>query len=203
MSYWNFSSRYAKGAFLLFFLAYTLFSCRDERQPATFYPIDSLISAQVDHLTNIKAALFKEALLDGKSDTVTYVPGDSLAWSNELGIFRELDILNKPVNKGSYLVNDGLIDPGSNLTIKAFTGLKKLPIVYLKIFYQGTLDKPRKIEALYEEENALYQSSRLLSMHFEQVGDETVLTRYSIKGGQKIVFGDSAAFYIAGRVLID
>lgn len=198
---WKISSGYVKCAIGLLVLA--LSSCEKERQPATFYPVDSLISAQINHLTRIRAALFKEALLSGKTDTITYVPADTVAWMNELGIFRELDIINKPVNKGSYLVDDGLLDPGSNLTVKAFTSLKKLPVVYLKIFYQGTLEKPRKLEALYDETNALYHSARVLSMHFEQVGNETVLTRYSVKGGQKMIFGDSIAYYIRGRIMVD
>lgn len=177
--------------------------CEQQRQPATFYPIDSLLSQQVKHLTEIRAGLFKEALLGGETDTASFVPDDTLAWSNELGIFRKLDMINKPVNKGGYLVTDGLLDPGSNLTVKAFTSLRKLPVVYLKIYYQGTLDKPRKIEALYDEANPLYASARLLSMHFEQIENKTVLTSYSVKGGQKMIFGDSVAFYISGKVLVD
>lgn len=180
-----------------------LISCEEARQPATFYPVDSLISSQALYLTEIEAGLFKEALLSGKTDTATYIPGDTLAWLNEFGIFQKLDMINKPVNKGNYLVSDGLFDPGSNLTVKAFTSLKKLPVVYLKIYYQGSIEKPRKIEALYDEANLLYESARLLSMHFAQVDNRTVLTHYSIKGGQKMIFGDSVAFYISAKILLD
>lgn len=180
-----------------------LISCEEARQPATFYPVDSLISSQALYLTEKEAGLFKEALLSGKTDTATYIPGDTLAWLNEFGIFQKLDMINKPVNKGNYLVSDGLFDPGSNLTVKAFTSLKKLPVVYLKIYYQGSIEKPRKIEALYDEANLLYESARLLSMHFAQVDNRTVLTHYSIKGGQKMIFGDSVAFYISAKILLD
>jgi hypothetical protein len=193
--------KYLKPVFVLFFVV--LASCEQARQPATFYPVDSLISDQVNYLSETRAGLFKEALLSGKIDTVTYIPRDTLAWLNELGIFRKLDMINKPVNKGNYLVNDGLFDPGSNLTVKAITSLKKLPVVYLKIYYQGSIKKPRKIEALYDEANPLYRSARLLSMHFAQIDNKTVLTSYSIKGGQKMIFADSVAFYISGKVLVD
>ena len=193
--------RYFRSGIILFFLG--LVSCEQVRQPATFYPVDSLISGQANHLTERRAGLFKEALLSGKTDTVTYVPADTAAWLNELGIFRKLDVINKPVNKENYLVNDGLFDPGSNLTVKAFTSLKKLPVVYLKIYYQGSIEKPRKIEALYDEANPLYKSARLLSMHFAQIDNTTVLTSYSIKGGQKMIFGDTVAFYISGKILVD
>lgn len=192
-----------KGFCLMLLLAAAASSCQEEKQPATFYPIDSLIADQIRHLTQIRAGLFKEALLSGKADSVRYTPRDTIAWQNELGIFRKLDIINKPVNKGSYLVDDGLFDPGSNLTVRAFTSLKKLPVVYLKVYYQGSISRPRKIEALYDEANALYHSARLLSMHFEQIENKPVLTRYSIKGGQKMILGDSVAFFISGKILVD
>lgn len=203
MFYWRISRRSLTTVVFSIVAILALLSCEEEKQPATFYPLDSLLSAQANYLTRIDAGLFKEALLSGKTDTVSYVPGDTTAWLNELGIFQKLDIINKPVNKGSYLVNDGLFDPQSNLTVKAFTSLKKLPVVYLKIYYQGTIQKPRKIEALYDEANALYESSRLLSMHFAQIDDATVLTSYSIKGGQEMILADSVAFFISGRILVD
>lgn len=203
MFYWRISRRSLTTVVFSIVAILALLSCEEEKQPATFYPLDSLLSAQANYLTRIEAGLFKEALLSGKTDTVSYVPGDTTAWLNELGIFQKLDIINKPVNKGSYLVNDGLFDPQSNLTVKAFTSLKKLPVVYLKIYYQGTIQKPRKIEALYDEANALYESSRLLSMHFAQIDDATVLTSYSIKGGQEMILADSVAFFISGRILVD
>ena len=183
--------------------AMTFLSCESERQPATFYPIDSLVTGQAQHLTNIRAGLFKEALLSGKTDTINYTPADTTAWMKELDVFRKLDEINKPVNKANYSVSDGLFDPGSNLTVKAFTSLKELPVVYLKIYYQGNLKKPRKIEALYDEENLLFQSARFLTMHFQQIDNQTVLTSYSVKGGQRMVMGDTVAFFISGKILID
>lgn len=196
--------------FLILLLAgLTLLSCESEKQPATFYPVDSLVRQQVYHLTDINAALFKEALLAGETDTVTYIPGDTLDWTRELEVFSKLNEINKPVNRGRYDVTDGLLDPGSNLTVKAFISKEPLPneeplaVVYLKVYYQGSINKPRKIEALYDEQTLLYKSARLLSMYFQQIEDETVLTSYSVKGGQKMVLGDSVAFYISGKILVD
>ncbi|MEX1240150.1 MAG: hypothetical protein WEB30_10545 [Cyclobacteriaceae bacterium] len=203
MFYWRTDQTFWKAALLLLLLAIPLVSCESEKSPAAFYPIDSLVSAQAGHLSNIKAGLFKEALLSGETDTLTYTPHDSVAWINELDIFRKLDIINKPVNTGSYLVDDGLLDRESNLTVKAFTSIKKLPVVYLKIYYQGTMARPRKIEALYDEGSPLHQSARLLSMYFQQIENKTVLTSYAIRGGQKMMFGDSVAFFINGKILVD
>ena len=188
-----------------------LVSCESEKPPATFYPVDSLINDQVRYLTKIDAGLFKEALLSGETDTSTFIPSDTTAWIKELEIFRKLDEINKPVNKEFYEAGDGQVDPGSNLKVMAFVPRshlsdkvrKQLSIQYLKIYYQGNIGKPRKLEALYDEENLLFGSARFLSMHFQQIDNRTVLTSYSVKGGQKMVFGDSVAFYISGRVLID
>ena len=181
----------------------SLNGCESGKQSSTFYPIDSLLSQQILHLTTIRAALFKTATLSGKTDTIHYTPGDTLAWRKELDVFRSLDIINKPVNKDNYRVHDGLLDPGSNLTVKAFESIKEAPVVYLRIYYQGSMRKPRKIEALYREKNILYNSSRLLSLEFQQVKDNTVLTSYEIEGGQRMVMGDSVEFHIQGKVLID
>lgn len=187
---------------LLLILAATL-SCESDKKPATFYPIDSLVSGQVQYLTSIRAGLFKEAFLGGKTDTITFARADTNVWKRELEIFQSLDEINKPVNKENYQVSDGLFDPGSNLTVKAFESRKELPVVFLKIYYQGNINKPRKIEALYDEENLLFESARFLSMHFQQIDNRTVLTAYSVKGGQQMIFGDSVAFYISGKVLVD
>lgn len=184
-------------------LAITLISCNSQRQPATFYPVDSLITGQIRHLAGLHARLQKEAFLNGAVDTLKYTPGDTLGWINELDVFRQLDIINKPVNKGSYLIKDGLIDPRSNLTVKAFSSLRELPVVYLKIYYQGTIAKPRKLEALYQESNLLSESSRKLSMNFQQIENSSILTSYEVRGGQKMVFGDTVTYYIKGKVLID
>lgn len=196
------TSRYWRSCLLALLVVAVLTSCESENPPATFYPIDSLVTDQVEHLAGINARLFKESLLSGETDTITYTPSDT-AWRKELDIFAKLNDINKPVNKTNYEVSDGLLDPRSNLTVKAFTALKDLPIVYLKVYYQRTLSRPRKIEALYDEGNMLYKSARELSMHFQQIDNKTVLTSYTVKGGQKMVFGDSVVFIISGRVLIN
>ena len=198
--------RFAPSGVFLLLSALALLSCESQKPSATFYNIDSLVTGQVYHLTRINARLSKEALLSGETDTVTYTPADTTAWIKELEPFSKLNEINKPVNRGQYEVTEGL-DRGSNLTVKAFQSKSEseaeLPIVYLKIYYQGNIAKPRKIEALYDEDNLLYKSARLLSMHFQQVGSETVLTSYSVRGGQKMILGDSVAFYISGKILVD
>jgi hypothetical protein len=183
--------------------AFTCSSCLTGKKESSFYSIDSLVTEQVTQLTELKARLSKSAVVQGKSDSISYVPKDTTEWIKELGIFRQLQIINKPVNHGSYLVDDGLLDPASNLTVKAFTSTEQLPVRYMKIYYQRSVSNPRKIEALYDEENTLYKSSRLLSLEFSQINNKIVLTSYSIDGGQKMVMGDSVTFLIKGNITIE
>lgn len=190
-------------AIVVSLLVTTLSACDSGKRPAAFYAVDSLVTAQIRYLTSIHAQVLKEALLSGQKDTATYTPNDTLDWIDDLDVFRRIDMINKPVNRGSYRVDDGLVDPQSNLTVKSFESMKDLPVVYLKIYYQGSIQKPRKIEALYREKNFLFGSSRILSMDFQQIEDKTVLTGYEMRGGEKMVFGDTVEYYIRGKILVD
>jgi hypothetical protein len=204
MFYWRIDLKNLSCKGVLVVLTFLLFCCGSNTESRTsLYRIDSLVTSQVKYLTEIKARLHKEATLKNGVDSVTYLPKDTAAWINELDIFLQLNAINKPINRDSYLVDDGLMDPTSNLTVKAFTSTKDLPVVYLRIFYQDNIRKPRKIEALYDEANSLYQSARLLTMDFQQIDNKTVLTSYSIKGGQKMIMGDSVNFFVRGKILMD
>jgi hypothetical protein len=202
MFYWR-SRSVICCSLLVISCAMTLSSCLTGKEESSFYAIDSLVTRQLTELTELKARLDKTAVVQGKVDSVSYTPRDTTAWRKELDIFRQLDIINKPVNHGSYLIDDNQLDPGSNLTVKAFTSAEELPVRYLKIYYQKSVSKPRKIEALYNEENALYKSSRILSLEFTQINNKTVLTSYSIDGGQKMIMGDSVTFLIKGNITIE
>lgn len=167
------------------------------------YNIDSLVSAQVNFLTAEKARLYKSASIGTKQDDSTYTPIDTSAWKNELEIFTQLNVINRPSYKGNYLIHDGLFDPSSNLTVKAYSSTKDLPVKYLRIFYQESLQKPRKIEALYNDKNEMYTSARLLSMEFRQLNNKSILTSYSVQGGQHMILSDSVSFLIKGKIIID
>jgi hypothetical protein len=182
---------------------FLVLSCGRQPEIKSLYNIDSLVNAQVNFLKSRDARLHKIASINGRRDDRIFSPADSAAWSTELDIFRKLDLINKPVNQGSYIVDDGLYDPSSNLTVKAISAIDDLPVKYVRIFYQDRLQKPRKIEALYDDQNALYKSGRILTMEFQQIDNKSILTSYSVKGGQKMIMGDSVAFLIQGEIMID
>lgn len=190
---------------VIFFVAVSLasatFFCSCERQTATtkLYNIDSLVNEQVIYLAAAKPKLSKEAVMANSSDRVEYVP-DSVAWLKELDIFRQLDAMNKSINKTKYLIDDGLYDPGSNLTVKAFTSLEPLPVRSMRVFYDTDIRLPRKIEAVFSEENSLYESSKNLLLEFQQINNKNLLTYYSIVGGQKMILSDSITFSVKGKI---
>src|SRR5882672_1717090 len=98
-----------------------LTSCKQkENATAKYYPLDSLINSQVLFLRDAKATLTKYALLDQKTDTTSYIPSDSTAWSNELGVLTQLSVINKPIYSDKYTVRDGLQDLKSNLKIRYY-----------------------------------------------------------------------------------
>ena len=65
-----------------------------------------------------------------------------------------------------------------------------------KIYYQDIPSKLRKIEALYQQDNALLKTRRKLTMEFTDLYDKNILTSYSIDGTQKMFVGDSIRFTI-------
>ncbi|MBT1704196.1 hypothetical protein [Chryseosolibacter indicus] len=189
----------------LIVLTLVVLSCNKKSEVAPLYNIDSLITSQVGYLSKKQAQLLKEARIGSQQDDSVYKPKDTLAWANEFEIFRELSAINKPTNRDSYIIDDNLFDPASNLTVKAFSlkeGLE-LPVKYVRIFYLSSLQKPKKIEALYNEKNLLSASSRLLTMEFKEIRSINVLTSYSIQGGQKMILGDSVSFLIMGKIISD
>jgi hypothetical protein len=84
--------------------------------------------------------------------------------------------------------------------VKAFTSLEPLPVRSVRIFYDNDITKPRKIEAVYAEENSLFESSKNLLLEFQQIDNKNVLTSYSIDGGQEMIFGDSVSFSVNGKI---
>lgn len=182
--------------------AFIFFSCSTEKQKsASLYNVDSLFEKQIDYLLAHEAAISKKARLNGVEKVITINPKDSLKWAEELSIFFELDVVNKPIHKGIYKVEE-YADNKSNLSVKSFSTTEDLPVKFLRIYYQTSLSELRKIEAQYNEANSLYSSKRFLTMQFETVYNKTILTSYSIAGGQKMFLDDSVRYTIDANVVL-
>lgn len=182
-----------------------LFSCtKGDVRHTTYYPIDSIVQAQINYLGDHPASLHKYATVGTDQDTAEYQPKDTTAWASELGPLLRLSVINKPIYQGKYKVENDLRDPNSNLRIRAFTALDdELPVAYLKVYYQGTPRDVRRIEGIYREVNGLYTSTQILSMELQEIHNKTLLTSYSIKGGQKMILADSMALGVDGWIALN
>lgn len=178
-----------------------LVSCEKDKTSATIlYPVDSLIQAQIDYLSVEEVRLQKEATINGVTDTISITPSKN-DWADELDIFRQLSELNKPIYTDVYTIESETPDPKSNLKIMSFNSIKPVPVVYMNVYYQDKPWKVRKIEAVYNEKNLLYSSKRQLKMEFQNLNNTTILTSYSVTGGQKMVLSDSVEFSIKGKLV--
>lgn len=191
--------------FFLFFLSTLAFfsSCENKTSDTKFYyPLDSLLQDQVQFLTQSKAGLSKQAIIDGEAETKSFIPKDTSAWKFELDVFAQLNDINKPTNVGKYRTERDVKDVNSNLFIYTIKSTEKLPVSFLKIYYLDNLSNIRKIEGLYCEESSLLTSSRHLSMEFQNINNKIVLTSYSMKGGQKMLLADSVQFSVHGTITL-
>ena len=180
----------------------SLTSCSERKKTKPLYAVDSLLNAQARYLSEKKAVVKKLVILDGKEEEISVSPKDKTAWRNELDVFTALDVINKPVNRAYYSVEE-FSDSRSNLMVKSFTTKEEdLPVKYFKIYYQNNPGRLRKLEAHFNELSSLYKSSRELTMDFQQFGDTVVLTSYTIVGGQKMMLDDSVQYQIRGLLKV-
>ena len=187
---------------LLTLVCCLMVSCTTQRQrKENLYNIDSLVAGQIDHLLFHKAGVNKKVSLNSVEKIITTVPSDASEWRNELDIFIELDAINKPINKGAYNV-ETYADLKSNLKVKSFRTAIDLPVKYLLVYYHQSLKEVRKIEAQYNETNTLYSSARFLTMEFQNISNQTVVTSYSIKGGQKMFLDDTVKYKIDATIML-
>jgi hypothetical protein len=171
-------------------------ACSSERtKPIGLYDIDSLVEEQTKYLHSHRAVLTKTAQLNESEKISSLTPKTIQEWENELAIFSELNAINKPTNKGAYKI-ENYPDTRSNLMIKSFSTTEELPVRFLKLYYQRSVDRIYKLEAQYNETNSLFSSGRFLAMEFDEHSGQSILTSYEIKGGQKMVMDDSVQYEV-------
>lgn len=192
--------RFAGQIYLLGILLVLLGACaRNDLGQPNIYPVDSLLHAQAEYLSAHKATLAKVTRLGLAENEVNVIPGSTLAWEKELEIFKALDNINKPVNRDLYHI-ENFADSRSNLQVKAITTTADLSVKYLKVYYQGQPRKLKKLVAEYNESNSLYESVRVMTLEFQEVDRNPVLTTYTVVGGQKMVMSDTVQYAINGSL---
>lgn len=180
---------------------FTSCSTTESNSANELFPFDSVWHAQVHALAEAKAELTKEIRMNGVAEQTRFTPNDTLAWANELEIFQQIATINKAGNKDAY--SEVVIkDSASNLMIRRLYTNEALPLKEVRIYYLNDPANLRRIEAWRSDQNSLYKSARVLSLIFSEVNNKTLLTSYSIVGGQHMMLGDTVQFDIQSSIFI-
>lgn len=190
--------------FLLLFIGSILFTGCDkasQKYDKAYLDFDSLLHAQSDLLLAGKYTVHKTAMLDGKKEDSSFQP-DSIRLANELDVFRQIDVINKPLYRTTYKIIDGEKDTQSNLLIRTYEATGPSPVPFVKIYYHQNITHIKKIESVYRDENTLYATQRMLQLAFDDTTGIPLLTSYSLQGIQKMTLSDSVHFSVEGHFTI-
>lgn len=168
----------------------------NQKYEKTYFDFDSLINVQVVELLKVQSTITKKSVINGKGDDSSFVP-DSLKLANELDVFRQLDIINKPLYKNAYEISDGEKDIKSNLLIRSYTSTTSSPVSFVRFYYKSSPRELKKIESFFHEENALYDTQRNLMLTFDDSSGSLLLSGYSLSGTQKMILNDTVNFSVS------
>jgi hypothetical protein len=183
--------------FLVCVCAVLFSSCKrsSEQYDKLYFDFDSLITVQGAELLMAQSIINKKTVINGKEDRSSFTP-DSLQLANELDVFRQLDLINKPLFRKMYEIKDGEKDTRSNLLIRTYTAKSPSPVPFVKFFYRIEPRELKKIESVIHEENSLYDTRRNLLMEFDNIRGTLLLSDYQLSGTQKMILNDSVHFSV-------
>jgi hypothetical protein len=161
---------------------------------------DSLIQSNHQYLLGEQMKLATYSQVGQSNDSLKFTP-DSLAWANELEVFRQLDVFQKPAFNDAYVVTRGVKDDRSNLLTTEYRANRVVPVAYVKFYYMERPENLKKIEAVYEESNTLYVTRRHLALSFHDVDGRAVISGYSLSGLQRMILSDSVIYKIEANVI--
>jgi hypothetical protein len=160
-----------------------------------YFDLDGLIDDQLKLIDSLSPSLSKTAEINGVSETTEFEAADSV-WAKELLIFRLAD-LNKPTLVDSYQKRSSIVHGDSIITYISKSPKATL-VDTLGIVLQN--NRPKSVWASLNSANTLFQSSKNLSLHFEPIGDEMVVSAYSVYGWQKMTSRDSTTFFVQATI---
>lgn len=170
---------------------FLLISCRENREAVKklelYFDLDSLLNEQVSVFSDEKYGVTKSVTMDEKTESDRLTP-DSLGWVQEFAIIRDFN-LNKSNNVGAYQVRTTAQETTYSLEEGNSRPVKQLVITRR----EGQL---MRIEGGYFEDKSIYQHSRNLLLEFSN----GVLSRYEIRGFQKMILKDTARYSVSGAI---
>lgn len=186
-----------------FWVLVTSCSEREKQQEAIvsmneYYDVQGLLAENEEALRQMRVSLHKEASFAGEVEE-SRIELDSVNLTEELGVFREVDI-NKPVLSGRYQVATSQVEGRELVTYEA-DDKEALNINFLKIYRNPDNGTIERMEALFSNRNILYKSTRLLSLHYEEVNGQMLPDYYTVDGVQKMIFSDEEAYRIRAEFI--
>lgn len=161
-----------------------------KREINAYFDVDSLFTDQVYLLDGV--SFNKSAIIDGKSEKAQVI-FDTTAWQKELAMYIGLDI-NKAALVGAYELTEEDTTTGKSISYR-IKQPDEAGVQWMQVT-QNTDGKVTGFEALFLEENALYQNQRKLSATFSIENGNSVLEAYRIEGYQKILLKDTVNYTI-------
>ncbi|NOS90528.1 MAG: hypothetical protein HOP30_01270 [Cyclobacteriaceae bacterium] len=163
-----------------------------------YFDFDSLIHTQVKSRSVQQKTIFKVAAINSQKDSSSF-KADSALLAHEWDAFLQLDVINKPMYKNNYEISERA-DDKSNLTIRSYQAKIPSSVPYVHFYYHGSFANLKRIESKYVEKNVLNDIARLLTMTLDEEQGKPFIQKYSITGGQKMIFNDTVQFSIQGSI---
>ncbi len=159
--------------------------------------LDSLVEAQAGWLSEERAILTKEALVDGKSSGVLNQTPDLLQWKENLEILSAVDPAR--IGRGGEYQLQRNADPSSNLTLQIYRFGEGGPLREFDI-YTDESGRLKRLRVYCRQSSSIDYSDRIVEMDFDERSGVDLLTSYSVTGVTKIVMKDSVRYRLAGRI---
>ena len=182
-----------------------LFSCTGEEQQQEeissvdeYFPVRELLAETREQMLEMDVKLEKEASFSGETERSVVVP-DSLVLARELEVFREIDI-NKPVFSGRYQESREVVKGQEIITYTA-DDPETLNVRYLKVYKNSANGKVEQLEALFNSENRLYNSTRHVSLIYGPVKNKNLPQSYKINGSQKMIFSNEESYMVEANFI--
>lgn len=164
-----------------------------------YFNLGRVIEQNVDSLFAYHSRIDKIAEMDGKVDTTSYVPDDSIKWKQELSLFKDADI-SAPANKGLFSIEDST-DSNSNLKVRTFRhDGDESHISMFRVYYFDQLKNVVKIEIDYKNESSGIFLDRKMELYFKSKNSFQVISGWKIQGFQKVLGMDPLDYRVEATV---
>lgn len=185
--------------FLSLFLALGMVSCSGPVETTAvktdnYFDLVGLLDAQSALLFEKGAVLQKKLRANGEIESMSVRPDSKGQIKAELKLFYEADI-NKLGLDDAYFTEEL---PGINGARKVINTAKKAGTNVRMIEYDYYHGKINQIRVLVEDKNDIYTFEKEMTMNFESIDGNEIMTGYTIKGKQQMVMKSDLNFSLEG-----